>query len=79
MNKIFVGRNSSESLDEGCPLAMEDGVSLDHDSLQLPSYIPEEMWKIISRGPKADDFVTERFLGNQGNFLGMLREKEEQK
>lgn len=75
----LVGRNSSGSLDEGCPLVMEDRVSLHHDSLQLSSYIPEEMWKIISRGLKADDLVTERFLGNQGDFLGMLREKEEQK
>lgn len=36
------------------------------------------MWKIISRGPKADDSVTERFLGNLGDFLGRLREREEQ-
>lgn len=36
------------------------------------------MWKIFSRGPKADDLVTKRFLGNLGDFLGRLREREEQ-
>lgn len=38
---------------------------------------PVEMWKIISRGPKADDSVIERLLGNLGDFLGRLREREE--
>lgn len=37
---------------------------------------PVEMWKIISRGPKADDSVTERFLGNLEDFLGRLREEQ---
>lgn len=37
------------------------------------------MRKIISRGPKADDLVTERFLGIQRDFLGRLGKKEEQK
>lgn len=38
---------------------------------------PVEMWKIISRGPKADDLVIDRLLGNLGDFLGRLREREE--